>query len=456
MSVSSAGTVHESSAPGPPRPTGRLDRVRDTGRSAVRWGVLHGLPSLMIRAGARRGDLQAMMIRAASAGASPWEVIERIRAEGPLVGAPRSVISVDHAVVREILTSSSLRTGTPATMVTPLGRLALATRPPWLHPLEPPSLLATEPPEHTRYRKLVTRVFTARAVEGLRERTEQIADQLLDRLDEQRDPVDLVGQYCSLLPVAVIAEILGVPASEHLRVLDLGDRAASSLDFGVGWRRYRTTERGLRDFDAWLGRHLDRLRHEPGDDLLSQLVHACDEEGRLTPQELRATAGLVLAAGFETTVNLLGNGIRLLHDHPDQLRLALGDPALWPNVVDEVLRMDPPVLITGRVAAEEVRIAGRPLPTGAFASTVLAGANRDPAVFAEPATFDVARANARDHLSFSSGRHYCLGACLARMEGAVGLQSFFERFGGVRLLDGAERRRTRVLRGWATLPARLR
>ena len=134
--------------------------------------------------------------------------------------------------------------------------------------------------------------------------------------------------------VTVIAEILGVPEADRARVLDFGSAAAPSLDFGLGLRRYRSVTRALAQFDAWLGRHLDQLRREPGDDLLSELVAVRDEGRGLDERELKATAGLVLAAGFETTVNLLGNGIALLHDHPDERARVVADPGLWPNVVD--------------------------------------------------------------------------------------------------------------------------
>jgi cytochrome P450 len=211
----------------------------------------------------------------------------------------------------------------------------------------------------------------------------------------------------------------------------------------------------LAAFDRWLAEHLDHLRAHPGDNLLSQLVAAREDGVGLNDMELRATAGLVLAAGFETTVNLLGNGIALLHDTPGALATLREDPELWPNAVDEILRVDPPVLLTGRTCARDTTVAGVAVPEGAVVTTILAGANHDPAVFEDPERFDVRRANARDHISFSAGRHYCLGAALARMEGEVGLRVLFERFPGLRLTPGATHRTTRILRGYEHLPARL-
>lgn len=423
-------------------------------RSGVHWGVAHALPTLFLRRAAGRGDLQARLIRAGATGTDEvWDVVEQMRAAGPLYRSRIGYVVTGHAEVRHVLTSDDFRTGLP-TNEGLLGRVSRWAAPTTIHPVEPPSLLVTEPPDHTRYRKLVTRVFTMRAVERLRERTGEIAAELLDDLDRRpAEPVDLVERYCAVLPVTVIAEILGVPEGDRARVLDFGQAAAPSLDLGLGYRRYRSVTRALARFDAWLGDHLERLRRHPGDDLLSQLV-AVEEDGRgLSEVELRSTAGLVLAAGFETTVNLLGNGIALLHDHPGERARVEADPSLWSTVVEEALRLDPPVLLTGRMAARDTELAGEPVRAGSMVTAILGGANRDPAVFDDPLRFDVGRANAREHIAFSAGRHHCLGAQLARMEGEVGLRAIWERFPDLRLEPGARRRETRILRGFETLPA---
>lgn len=433
-----------------------LTRLRDGVKPVVRWGIGHALPRTVLRAAARRGDLQARLV--AEAAVSPTSALtglfDEIRAQGPLYEGSFAYVTTSHAAVREVLTGNDFRVGVGASDGV-LARLSEWSASDVLHPIAPPSLLATEPPDHTRYRKLVTRVFTVRAVETLRVRTEEIARELLDALDPDAS-VDLVEAYCALLPVTVIAEILGVPPEERRRVLELGAAAAPSLDLGLPWRQFRAVESALADFDAWLGRHLDHLRASPGDNLLSQLAAAQEDGVGLSDPELRATAGLVLAAGFETTVNLLGNGIALLHDHPGELAALRAEPSLWSNAVDEILRLDPPVLLTGRTCLRDTAVGGVRVPGGAVVTTILAGANRDPAVFADPARFDVGRENAREHISFSAGRHYCLGAALARMEGEVGLRALFDRFPDLRLLPGATRRRTRILRGFEHLPARLR
>ncbi|MEU8413064.1 cytochrome P450 [Amycolatopsis japonica] len=423
-------------------------------KPVTRWSIGHAIPRVALRAAARRGDLQGRLSVEASGGADLTGLFDEIRSHGAIATTRVGHVTTRHSACKEILGSDAFKTVRFVPDNPLLNRLVAWSSSGLIHPIEPPSLLASEPPDHTRYRKLVTRVFTARAVEQLRERTQAITDELLDGLDPT-SPVDLIEQYCGLLPVTVISQILGVPPEERDKVLALGGAAAPSLDLGLPWRTFRTVEATLAEFDSWLTVHLEKLRANPGDNLLSKLIAAREDGVGLTERELKATAGLVLAAGFETTVNLLGNGIALLTRHPGELAKLRADPDLWSNAVDEVLRYDPPVLLTGRLAAKDTEIGGTPIARGAIVSTVLAGANRDPEIFDAPGVFDVARANARDHVSFGAGRHYCLGASLARMEGEIGLRSIFERFPDLRLLGGGRRRETRILRGFETLPATL-
>ena len=427
-------------------------------RAAVRWLLGQALPRTLLRRAARQGDLHGRMFVATQAGemAELEPVMDELRAHGRFYHGKYASVSTDNATVRALLSNPDVGSGfVPADGGGRLARLqawSMADAP--LGPLTPPSLLVTEPPDHTRYRKLVSRVFSVRAVERLRGRAEQIATELLDRIDPSR-PADLVASYCSLLPVTMIAEILGVPERDRDKVLRFGAAAAPSLDLGLSWREFHHVESALREFDEWLGHHLDSLRRRPGEDLLSQLDAAQEDGVSLTDTELRSTAGLVLAAGFETTVNLLGNGIALLATDPEQRKILAEREELWPNAVDEVLRIDPPVLLTGRMTMTDTEVVGVPMRRGSVMVGLLAGANRDPQVFAQPEKFDVARENARDHVSFSAGRHYCLGAALARMEGEVGLRTLFERYPDPRLEQGAVRRSTRILRGYGRLPVTL-
>ena len=426
-------------------------------RSGVRWALQHGTVRVAARRAARAGDLQARSIVDPAVREDPFGLYDEVRARGPVLTGRLGHMTASHGVVQDVLRSDDFRAGPDEEVLPrPLRRLAAWSRDPRaIGPIDPPSLLVTEPPDHTRYRRLVSKVFTARAVEALRGSVEQVADRLLDDV-EGRERVDLVAAYAELLPVTVIADILGVPDEDRAKVLSFGRTGAAVLDVGLSWSEFRTVDAAVRGFQDWLGRHLDRLRREPGDDLLSQLVRLEDQGQSLDDTELRAVAGLVLAAGFETTVNLLGSGADLLMRSPDQLALLRADPALWGNAVDEMLRYESPVQLTARFALRDTRVGGTAVARGGLVVTSLGGANRDPEVFADPHRFDVTRENARDHVAFSSGRHFCLGAALARLEGEVGLRRLFERYPDLAPAGPGRRRPTRVLRGWERLPVSLR
>jgi cytochrome P450 len=301
-------------------------------------------------------------------------------------------------------------------------------------------------------------VFTTRAVAALRDGVEQTAVTLLDQLSREPGVVDIVDRYCAQLPVAIISDILGVPDADRRRILEFGELAAPSLDFGLTWPQYRRVQHGIAGFTLWLAEHLQQLRRNPGDDLMSQLIQKAEsgsKETYLDESELHAVAGLLLAAGFETTVNLLGNGIRMLLDTREHLHTLSQRPELWPNAVEEILRLESPVQLTARLALNDTEVAGTLIKQGELVVVYVAAANRDPAVFADPNRFDIERDNAGKHLAFSGGRHFCLGAALARAEGEVGLRAFFDRFPDVRSAGAGSRRDTRVLHGWSTLPVAL-
>jgi len=425
-------------------------------KARVRWALQHGLVRVLLARAARDGDPQARLIIDRAVRDDPYPVQEQVRQGGPLVRGRLTFVTASHAVCGEVLRSPDFAVGGAESALPPAARRLArwAHDPRLLGPIDPPSMLAVEPPAHTRYRRLVAKVFTARAVERLRPDVQALADELLDELVRvpRGEPFDLVERYATALPVRVIARILGVPESEHARVLVLGNQVAPALDLGLTWPAYRSAQRGLHEFNAWLDEHLAQLRRSPGEDLLSQLVVAEDDGARLDDIELRSTAGLVLAAGFETTVNLLGSGASLLVEVPDQLAVLRAEPERWPNAVEEVLRYESPVQVTGRMAVRDTEVAGVRVAAGQHVTTLLAAANRDPAVFADPQRFDVTRPDAREHLSFSAGRHFCLGAALARLEGEVGLRALFDRCPELALAPGAVRRPTRVLRGWEHLP----
>ncbi len=424
----------------------------------LRWTVQSLVPQLVLRRAAREGQLGARLAVDSTLWDDPYPSYEQMRAAGPLMTGGLVYSTASHRVASEVLRSPSFRVGVGSEeRLPPVARrlLALSVDPWAVGPAEPPSMLAVDPPDHTKYRRLVAKVFTPRALAAMEPRVEQIADELLDTI-ACHDSVDLVRAYAGPLPVRVISEILGIPAFLQANMLEWGNAAAATLDPALTYRQFRAASAALHSIHHWLADHLVELRRNPGDDLLSQLAVLVDEGEALNDVELRATALLVIGAGFETTVNLIANGVVHLLDNPDQLALLRDDPALWPNAVEEILRFDSPVQATVRVAAEDTEVCGRPIPAGKFVSLMLGGANRDPEVFADPQRFDVTRANARDHLAFSAGIHFCLGASLARLEGATALRMLFDRLPDLALAGGAVRRHMRVLRGYDHLPVHTR
>jgi cytochrome P450 len=422
----------------------------------LRWAVQSLGPTLLLRRSAKAGELGPRLAVDRSLWDDPFPSYDELRAQGDLVHGRVIHATASHPVASEVLRSPAFRVGVNAESLPSLARrmIRTASDPRYPGPAEPPSMLAVDPPQHTKYRRLVSKVFTARAVAALEPRVEQIADELLDRMSRERS-LDLVEHYAAPLPVRIIAEILGVPASMHRQMLEWGNAAAVTLDPMLTYRSFRAAAIALREMHTWLDSHLRELRRNPGDDLLSKLATLEDEGEHLDEVELRMTALLVTGAGFETTVNLIGNGVAALLANPSQLDVLRAEPSYWENAADEVLRYDSPVQVTARHAAEDTVVAGHPVPRGHFVTLMLGGANRDPGVFADPHRFDVRRDNAREHLGFSAGIHYCLGASLARLEGAVALRMLFDRFPGLALDGQPVRRPLRVLRGFETLPVRV-
>ncbi|MCF6472219.1 cytochrome P450 [Nonomuraea sp. MG754425] len=302
-----------------------------------------------------------------------------------------------------------------------------------------------DPPDHTRLRALVSRAFTPRMVERLRPRVEAIADELIRELPEK---ADLVSGLAYPLPVMVISEMLGVPPEDRERFRGWSEKLARGLDPMLTADLLSETGQAGREFRDYFRELVAIRRRRPGDDLLSALTRVRE----LSEADLLATLVLLLVAGHETTVNLIGNGVLALLRH-GQLAEAARRPE---QVVEEVLRYDPPVQLTSRVVLEDVTLGGEPLPRGTAVMAVIGAANRDPAVFPEPGRFDVTRSPER-HLAFGLGIHFCLGATLARMEGEIALSALARAAPGLQLAEPAPAyRENLVLRGLAELPVRRR
>ncbi|NRQ36092.1 cytochrome P450 [Nonomuraea sp. NN258] len=307
------------------------------------------------------------------------------------------------------------------------------------------SFLLMDPPDHTRLRALVSKAFTPRMVERLRPRVEEITARLIDGLAEESD---LVSAFAYPLPVLVITELLGVPAADHERFRGWSETLARSLDPMLSSALLSETERAGLEFRDYFRGLIAARRQRPGEDLLSALAQL-DE---LTEAELLATCVLLLVAGHETTVNLIANGVLHLAG-----RGLLDRAATRPRqVVEEVLRFDPPVQLTLRFALQDAELGGVAVPAGTPVMGLIGAANRDPAAFTDPDRFDPDREGGR-HLAFGLGIHFCLGATLARLEGEIALRALAEAAPKLEPTDPAPPyKENLVLRGLARLPVRLR
>lgn len=317
-------------------------------------------------------------------------------------------------------------------------------------------MLAVDPPDHTRLRRLVSAAFTPRRVEQLRPRIEAVVDGLLDHLAARGpdDPVDLVAEFAFPMPFTVICELLGVPEPERG---SLGRELRALLAPAGSPAQYARAKEASDAVVAMLERLVASKRRAPDDALVSGLIAARDGDERLSEQELMSTIFQLIVAGHDTTTSMIGNTVVALLRHPDQLATLRSEPARIDAAIEESLRFDAPVPhSTFRYASEPVDLGGRTIPAGAQVIICLAGANRDPRRFARPDVFDIGRTGGR-HLAFGHGVHHCLGAPLARLQGRIALSSLFGRFPALDLaVDVADLHWGHgdglVLRGLSALP----
>jgi pimeloyl-[acyl-carrier protein] synthase len=313
------------------------------------------------------------------------------------------------------------------------------------------SMLNTDPPDHTRVRKLVNKAFTPRRVAALRPHIEAVVDELLAPLIKQ-GRMDVIETLAAPLPAIVIAELLGVPAEDHRKFKSWAAEIVAGLGQPTLGTRRASTAPAVQKLFGYLTEIIAARRQEPRDDLISAMVLAQEENDALSDSELLATSNLLLIAGHETTTNLIGNGLLALLREPDELERLRGDMALLPTAIEELLRYDGPVQATIRVTREDLEIDGHEIEAGSLILVGIGAANHDPAVFDEPERLDVGR-DPNPHLAFGFGAHFCLGAPLARLEGEIALRALVERFPHMTLPDEAtEYRPNPVLRGLVSLP----
>ncbi len=316
------------------------------------------------------------------------------------------------------------------------------------------SFLELDPPDHTRLRRITAPAFRPAAVRAWTPSVRALADDLADRVEHRLrrgEATDLMAEFAAPFPITVISTLLGIPDADAERFRVIGALVGQALDGVSSVRQAEQLRQAGGELERMFTRLLDERARDPRDDVLSVLA-AARAEGAATARDALEVAGLLLIAGFETTVNLIGNGVAALHRHPRHWHELRDDPALAPAIVEEVLRWDPSVQGTMRIAHAGTELAGVPIRAGNTVLVLTAAANRDPSVYRDPGVFDPHRTGEPDHLSFSAGIHYCLGAALARVEGAVALQALSSRLPGLAVLPGALRRSGATIRGFARLP----
>jgi cytochrome P450 len=364
-----------------------------------------------------RGDLFSRLILQ-NHNTDPYPIYEEMRARGPMLPTRLGNYSTtSHRLCNEVLRSRRFGV-TPEDGSDDLANQAGLDL----------SLLDLNPPDHTRIRRLAAPAFTPRRMAGYAELVDQAIQRLLDQCEREHE-FDLMTSFASPLPIAVVTHLLGLP-NEPDRFRRLGSTIARALDGIWSLGQARTLAAADAELRTTFAELLERRTADPGNDLVSALVA---EQGReITAAELSALVRLLLIAGFETTVNAIGSGMRWLLADPEQWELLVHDPERSPAVVEEVLRFDPPVQQTARVARQPTEVGDVVVAMNQWVITLLAAANRDPDVYPAPNSFDITRQSPVEHLAFSGGIHYCLGSPLARLELTHAFRALAERFPRIR------------------------
>jgi cytochrome P450 len=315
------------------------------------------------------------------------------------------------------------------------------------------SFLDMNPPDHTRLRRLAAPAFRPRRMEGYRDRIVVVLDRLIDQMFDdiaKTGRTDIVSRLAAPLPIAVITELLGIPDASAEHFTRYGTALGGALDGIASLRHARQLIMANRALNNLFESMFELRRREPGDDIVSTLVNA--EGDQIEPAEMLPLCVLLLVAGFETTVNLIGNAVVALMSSGEQWRSLCAEPALAARAVEETLRYDPPVQRTARVALQRLEFEGKPVEKNQLVVILIGGANRDPDAYPRADVYDIARETGVEHLAFSAGMHYCLGAPLARLEAGLALERLATRMPGLRLAGSVERRNATTIRGPARLP----
>jgi cytochrome P450 len=316
------------------------------------------------------------------------------------------------------------------------------------------NMLFSDPPDHKRLRGLVQKAFTPQMISGMRDRIQEITNELLDEATD-KTKMNLINDFAFPLPIIVICEILGVPSADR----DKFRVWSNSLIEGTNGEHAAEMFQHMNEFIQYLREWFEKVRNNPGNDLISQLIMAEEGGDQLTEREIYGVVSLLIIAGHETTVNLIGNSILALLEHPDQLNLLKSEPELIHSVIEESLRFNGPVeFSTSRWASEDMEFKGKLIRRGELLVIALNSANHDPDQFNDPEIFDITREKS-PHLAFGKGIHLCLGAPLARLEGEIAIKSIIERFPDMKLdisIDALEWRPGMIVRGVKEIPLLLK
>jgi cytochrome P450 len=423
--------------------TSATTSVLDSRTGRMRARLRLGFDWLVVNAVAAARDPFARVL-----GGSPrtdvYAEYERIRARGDLAPSRMGLYTVPSRHKADEILRDPRFGVQPSTTGMSRSRIDLAQG-----PLNG-SFLELDPPRHTRLRRLTAPAFRPKVIRDFTPVVEDVLAEIMDRL-AGRERFDVMIDLAEVFPIAVISRLLGIPDADATHFLRIGELVGQSLDGVHTVRQAQDLRQAGRELALLFRRLADERRRDPQDDVISLLASA-EDGGELTAADLVATCDLLLVAGFETTVNLIGNAVAaLLHD-PTAWSAVVADPSLAETAVEETLRFDPPVQLTVRFTREDVELDGHRLPQGTVVAVLLAAANRDPAAYAEPGRFRLDRQGEPEHLAFSSGIHYCLGAPLARLEGALALRALAERWPDLAPLPGARRRQGATIRGYASLP----